>query len=171
MDIAIAIFFFFAMTDHAITLIPPIWRYYTSQVSRGVNSLRWWEYSVSSSIMLVLIFLVVGIRDIMSLICAFGANSAMIFLGLLHERVNLPVTMDGVGTVDWMPFIMGSVIGIIPWIALSVSLGLTQTNCLNNVSNGTYTVFTTTTAAATTSPPVNSTIAPVVSVMFTGGWW
>merc|ERR1711916_27785 len=64
------------------------------------------------------------------------------------------------GTVDWWPFIFGCIVGIIPWMGLSTSLGLAQTGCLENAANGTFTVFTTTTAAMTTSP-ANSTTMPM----------
>ena len=56
--------------------------------------------------MLVLIFLVVGIRDINALIVGFGANTAMIFFGLLQEQHN-----DLKDKVDWTPFIFGCIIG------------------------------------------------------------
>jgi hypothetical protein len=155
MDIAVAIFFFFAAVDHGITLlprlgpIPSVWSWYKESVARGINNLRWWEYSISSSIMLVLICLTVGIRDINALIMGFGSNSAMIYFGLLHEKINA-----GREKTDWMPFIFGCIAGIVPWIALSTTLGLTQVNCLTNRANGTYTVS----LPATTAPAVNTTL-------------
>lgn len=150
MDIAIAVFLLLAFADHALSvLVPPLWRIYKRNVARGINPFRWIEYSISASIMIVLIALVVGISDITSLINAFGANSAMILFGLLQEQYALhrERTHSPLRASDWLPFVFGSVIGIVPWIALSVQLGLTQTNCLRGV-NGTLFTVTATTAPA-----------------------
>jgi hypothetical protein len=68
--------------------------------------------------MVVLIAMLTGIRDVTALIALFGANAAMILFGLLMERVNRPD-----GPVDWRPFVYGSLIGAVPWIAISVQLG------------------------------------------------
>jgi hypothetical protein len=144
MDIGTGVFLLLAGVDHGATLLPPLWKYYTGQVARGVNPIRWIEYSISSSIMLVLISLTVGIRDINALIIGFGCNSAMILFGLVQEWENDPSERRG-RKVTWWPFIFGSVIGIVPWIALSTTLGLSQTNCLNEVYNSTFTVYDPTT--------------------------
>lgn len=161
MDIAIAVFLLLACVDHLLsTLVPPLWRMYKKNVARGVNPFRWIEYSISASIMIVLICLVVGISDITSLINAFGANSAMIFFGLVQEQYALRRAESGdkLSLGDWLPFIFGSIVGIVPWIALSVQLGLSQTNCLNGI-NGT--VFTT---YATTAPATNATVTAATCI-------
>ncbi len=153
MDIAIAVFLLLAFVDHALSIfVPPLWRVYKLNVARGINPFRWIEYSISASIMIVLISLVVGISDITSLINAFGCNTAMILFGLLQEQYSLRRAQhrDRATLSDWLPFLFGSIVGIVPWIALSVELGLTQTNCLNALNS---TVFTT---YATTAPAVSA---------------
>ncbi len=108
--------------------------------------------------MIVLICLVVGISDITSLINAFGCNSAMILLGLIQEQYVLRRGgSEDLSLADWLPFIFGSVVGIVPWISLSLQLGLTQTNCLNGVNS---TVFTT---YPTTAPAVSNATAAAVT--------
>jgi hypothetical protein len=88
-----------------------------------VNPARWWEYSISASIMVVLIAMLAGASDIVALLMMFGANAAMILFGLVMERSNL-----GKRKVDWSPFVWGCVIGAVPWIGIAVQLALSQDN-------------------------------------------
>jgi hypothetical protein len=68
--------------------------------------------------MVVLIAMLTGLRDAGALIALFGANAAMILFGLVMERVNRPGS-----PVDWRPFVYGSLIGAVPWIAIALQLG------------------------------------------------
>ena len=79
------------------------------------NYFRWAEYSLSSSVMIVLIAMLTGISDIAALIGLFAANAAMIFFGAVQERYERP------GGSLW-PFWMGCVVGIAPWLAVGVYL-------------------------------------------------
>jgi hypothetical protein len=88
---------------------------YRDQLSRGQNQFRWIEYSLSSSIMIVLIALLPGITNIAALLGLFGVNAAMIFFGSVQERYEEP------GGSMW-PFWMGSLVGIVPWIAITIYL-------------------------------------------------
>ena len=88
---------------------------YRDQLSRGQNQFRWIEYSLSSSIMIVLIAMLTGIGNIAALVAIFGVNAGMIFFGSVQERYEEP------GGSLW-PFWMGSALGIIPWIAIGVYL-------------------------------------------------
>jgi hypothetical protein len=73
-------------------------RWYEANVARAINPARWWEYSVSASLMVVLIAMLVGISELVALIVLFGANAAMILFGLVQEQVN-----TGRDEVDWRP--------------------------------------------------------------------
>ena len=88
---------------------------YRDQLSRGQNQFRWIEYALSSSIMIVLIALLPGITNIAALIGLFGVNAGMIFFGAVQERYEEP------GGSLW-PFWLGSVLGIVPWLAIGVYL-------------------------------------------------
>lgn len=88
---------------------------YRDQLSRGQNQFRWIEYSLSSSLMIVLIALLPGITDAAALIALFGVNAGMIFFGSVQERYEEP------GGSLW-PFWLGCVLGIVPWIAIGVYL-------------------------------------------------
>ncbi|MDH3308183.1 MAG: heliorhodopsin HeR [Acidimicrobiia bacterium] len=88
---------------------------YRDQLSRGQNQFRWIEYSLSSSVMIVLIAMLPGITNIAALLGLFGVNAGMIFFGSVQERYEEP------GGSLW-PFWMGTALGVIPWIAISIYL-------------------------------------------------
>ena len=160
MDIACAVFLLFAAVDHLVTIVPPVFHLYVDNVGKGTNPFRWIEYSVSASIMIVLISLLTGITELTALINMFGANSAMILFGLLMEQVNVGyLNPTAPRRVSWWPFIFGCIAGVFPWIAISVQLGETQTLCLGNTTIPTYTTIATT-RSATTAPAFSRTCIP-----------
>ncbi len=87
-------------------------RTYNRGVAATQNPFRWIEYSVSSTLMIVLIIMLLGDYDIGALIGVAAANVSMILFGWLMERHNTP----GADDVDWYPFIFGCLAGIAPWI-------------------------------------------------------
>jgi hypothetical protein len=90
-------------------------RRYRDQLSRGQNQFRWIEYSLSSSLMIVLIAMLPGITNVAALIALFGVNAGMIFFGSVQERYEEP------GGSLW-PFWMGCVLGVVPWVAIGIYL-------------------------------------------------
>ncbi len=119
--IAVALFLGLAALDHLLVAAPRIVRWYEHNLRNTINYARWIEYSVSASIMVVLIAMLTGITNLYALVGLFGANSAMILFGLLMERAN-----QGKETVDWWPFAFGCIIGIVPWVAIGIALGGAQ---------------------------------------------
>ena len=115
--IAIAVFLFLAAADHLLMTVPPVRRWYEANLRRGINYARWIEYSVSASIMILLIGLLTGVNNLYAMIAIFGANAAMILFGLVMEQVN-----RNRDEVNWWPFIFGCLIGIVPWISVTISL-------------------------------------------------
>ncbi len=113
---AVVCFLLLAALDHALVAAPGVHRWYSRCLDRRANYARWIEYSVSASIMIVLIGLFVGIRDLAAVAALFAANTAMILFGLLMERQQRP------GTADWSAFWFGSLIGIVPWLLIVVYL-------------------------------------------------
>jgi hypothetical protein len=115
---AVAAFLFLAAVDHGLMAAPRVHRWYERNLAEEMNPARWWEYSLSASLMVVLIAMLTGIRDVTALIALFGVNAAMILFGLVMERVNRPGR-----PVDWRPFVYGSLVGLAPWLAIGVQLG------------------------------------------------
>ena len=88
---------------------------YFNGLKKGINKFRWFEYALSSSIMIVLISTLFGIYDIASLILIFIVNATMNLFGLVMEQLNSGVEKT---KVNWGPFVWGSIAGIAPWIAI-----------------------------------------------------
>ena len=70
--IAIAIFLFLAAGDHLLTSVTPVRAWYERNLLRGINYARWIEYSVSASIMILLIGLLNGINNLYAILAIFG---------------------------------------------------------------------------------------------------
>jgi len=108
---------FLALSALAHALVCTVWwRRYITGLDRSRNPARWVEYSISSSLMIVLIAQLVGISDIAALLALFGVNAAMILFGWLQERYEEP------GGHGWLPFTFGCIAGIVPWLAISIYL-------------------------------------------------
>jgi hypothetical protein len=90
---------------------------YNKYLAKGINPFRWVEYSLSSSVIILLTSMLFGILDIGTLFMIFVANAVMNLLGLEMERVNQLKT-----NVNWGSFILGSVIGLAPWVLLGIYL-------------------------------------------------
>ena len=111
---SVALFLALAAIDHLVVAAPRVHRWYERGLARGVNHARWIEYSVSASIMIVLIGLFVGIRDLAAVGAIFAVNTGMILFGLLMERHQRP------GNPDWSAFWFGSLIGAVPWVLIAI---------------------------------------------------
>jgi Heliorhodopsin len=96
-------------------MLPGVFGRYISGLSEQHNYFRWAEYSLSSSVMIVLIAMLTGISDVAALIGIFTANGAMIFFGAVQERYERP------GGSLW-PFWLRCVVGIAPWLAVGIYL-------------------------------------------------
>jgi len=120
---AAAVFALLSAGAHLAVAIPG-WRWYTASLRRGTNPARWIEYSLSASLMIVLIAMLVGIYDIAALIALAGVNAAMILFGWAMEVHNRDRRELGGGnaTVSWHAFAFGCVAGAVPWIAIGVYL-------------------------------------------------
>jgi len=114
--IFVALFLLISALAHAIISIPKKTNdIYNADLKKGINKFRWFEYSISSSIMIVLISTLFGIFDIASLILIFIVNASMNLFGLVMEQLNAGTEKE---KVNWGPFVWGSIAGIAPWIAI-----------------------------------------------------
>jgi hypothetical protein len=112
-----AVFLGLAAVDHLVTATVAR-RTYEDDLRRGINRFRWVEYSLSATLMVLLIASYSGITDITAVIAIAGANVAMILFGWLQERSNPP----GRPATTMVPFWFGTIVGIAPWIAITVNL-------------------------------------------------
>lgn len=113
----VAAFLFISAVAHLTLSLPRVYDWYLANLRRGVNYARWAEYSVSSSVMIVVIAMLVGIYDIAALILLFALNATMILFGWLMELLNQHTRQT-----NWLPFWFGSFAGAVPWIAIGIYL-------------------------------------------------
>lgn len=114
---ATALFLVLAAVDHLVTAT--VGRdVYERDLKRGINRFRWIEYSLSATLMVILISMFSGITGIDALIAIAGANVAMILFGWLQESINPP----GREKTNMKPFWFGALAGLAPWVAIAVNV-------------------------------------------------
>lgn len=115
--VLVGVFLLLSAGAHALISFPKkINDMYNRDLLKGVNKLRWFEYALSSSVMIVLIATLFGIYDIASLTLIFIVNAAMNLFGLDME---LLASKRAEGEkLNWGPFVWGSIAGVAPWIAI-----------------------------------------------------
>lgn len=114
---AIALFLTLAAIDHLVTATVAR-STYEADLRRGINRFRWVEYSVSATLMIILIGFYSGITEVTAVVAVAGANVGMILFGWLQERMNPP----GRTSTTMVPFWFGALIGATPWLALLVNV-------------------------------------------------
>lgn len=113
----VAVFLFMSAAAHFLIASPGIYPWYRRNLDRQRNYARWIEYSLSASLMVVLIALLTGIGDVAALLAIAGVNASMILFGLLQEKYETPGER-----VSWLPYWFGVFAGAIPWVAIGIYL-------------------------------------------------
>jgi hypothetical protein len=91
--------------------------YYVRNLKMHINRVRWYEYALSSSLMIVIIAMLNGMYDLPSLVLIFALNAMMILFGYMMELHNQTTER-----MDWTAFIFGCIAGIVPWITIAMYL-------------------------------------------------
>ena len=112
----IASFLFLSAIAHLL-IGTVLYKKYVKDLKKGMNRYRWYEYSLSASVMIVAIGMLTGIYDIGTLLLLFFMNMMMILFGLRMEVHN-----QGKKKLDWNPFLFGCLAGLIPWIVIGIHL-------------------------------------------------
>lgn len=117
-NIGIGVVAFLALSAffHFLISSPKFFGRYKNGLLHNRNYFRWVEYSLSSSIMIWLILQINGVTDVGALFAVFAVNAAMILFGALQEKYEQP------GSGGFLPFIFGSMVGIVPWILVLIYL-------------------------------------------------
>lgn len=119
---AVALFLLLAAADHLVTATVLRGRY-ESDLRRGLNRFRWVEYSVSATLMVVLIGFYSGMTSVNLVLVVAGANVAMILFGWLQELMNPP----GRTTTTMLPFWFGTLVGLAPWASIVYNVAAAET--------------------------------------------
>jgi hypothetical protein len=114
---AVAVFLLLAALDHLLTGTV-LRTTYEHDLRRGINRFRWIEYSLSATLMVILISFYTGITNINAIIAVAGANVGMILFGWLQELMNPP----GRTTTTMLPFWFGTLVGLAPWISIAFNI-------------------------------------------------
>jgi hypothetical protein len=88
---------------------------YVKNLKLGMNPVRFYEYALSSSLMIVLIGMLAGLWDLGAIILIFGINAMMNLFGIMMELHN-----QNTKETKWTAFVYGSIAGIIPWIVIVI---------------------------------------------------
>ena len=86
---------------------------YVANLKKGMNPIRFYEYALSSSLMIVLIGMLTGLWDLGAIILIFSINATMNLFGIMMELHN-----QHTGRTDWIAFIYGCFAGIVPWVVI-----------------------------------------------------
>ncbi len=106
---------FLLLSGIALLLIaaPGINNWYRKNLLKGANYGRWIEYSITASLMIVVIAMLSGIYDLSTLILLFFMNAMMILFGWMMELHNQTTEKT-----DWTAFYFGCIAGAVPWVII-----------------------------------------------------
>jgi hypothetical protein len=108
----VALFFFLSAIAH-LFIATFYNKRYNRDLASGINKVRWIEYSISASIMMVAIAVLVGVYDFTSLLMIFVLIAIMNLLGLVMEVHNQTTKKT-----KWISYWIGCLAGIVPWFVI-----------------------------------------------------
>jgi hypothetical protein len=135
----ISSFLFLSAIAHFVTILPGVYEWYLKNLKYKINLIRWYEYALSSSVMVYVIAIECGIRDGFTLMLLCGLNAAMNLFGAameMHnsalrklsvlkqtgnsdiEKVDFDLDEDSTFRPNWSTFLYGCFVGILPWIVM-----------------------------------------------------
>ncbi len=112
--IAVSLFLLISAVAH-FYLATIGYKRYVENLKKGMNPVRFYEYALSSSLMIVLIGMLIGIWDLGAIILIFAVNATMNLFGIMMELHN-----QHTERTNWTAFIYGCIAGIVPWIVIMI---------------------------------------------------
>ena len=137
----ISSFLFLSAIAHFVTILPSVYEWYLKSLVAKINMIRWYEYALSSSVMVYVIAMLSGVRDGMMLFLLVGINACMNLFGAAMEQHNSSLRKlsilkqtkkSNVEEIDidldedtefkpaWANFVYGSFAGVLPWIVMGL---------------------------------------------------
>lgn len=111
----VAGFMFLSAIAHFFVASPWAYGWYVRNLKKGINYARWYEYSLSASLMLVLIGMLSGMYDVAVLILLFCLTATMNLFGLIMELHNQTTEKT-----NWTSYYFGCFAGMMAWIAVGI---------------------------------------------------
>jgi hypothetical protein len=135
-------FLLLSSVAHFLLTLPGIYEWYVANLKKERNYARWYEYALSSSLMIVVIALLCGMYDLGSLILIFFLNASMNLFGLLMEQYNsLQKETKPWKKPNWTAYIFGCIAGIVPWIVLGLYFFTAISEVADVVPDFVYAIF------------------------------
>jgi hypothetical protein len=120
----ISSFLFLSALAHFITILPKVYEWYIAKLHDRINLIRWFEYAISSSVMIFVIAALCNINDGLTLFLLVVANACMNLFGAVMELHNSTLRKLAEKNGEefkpsWYAFVFGCFAGIAPWIVLA----------------------------------------------------
>jgi hypothetical protein len=112
----VALFLFISAIAHFL-LATILYKWYIERLKNHINPARWYEYSLSASLMIVIIAMLTSIYDVGTLLALFTLTAVMNLMGLMMELHNQTTKKT-----NWTSYIIGCIAGFIPWVVIFISL-------------------------------------------------
>jgi phage FluMu protein Com len=112
----VALFLFMSAAAHFL-LATVLYQWYIKNLKRHINPARWYEYSLSASLMIFLIAMLVTIYDIGTLLALFTLTAVMNLMGLMMELHNQTTEQT-----QWTSYSIGCIAGFVPWVVIFIPL-------------------------------------------------
>lgn len=110
----VAAFFFMSAIAHLY--IATVYRKkYEQNLVKGINKVRWYEYGISASTMMIAIAMLSGVSDLSTIVMIFGATLVMNLCGLIME-VHNQTTLK----TNWLSYVVGTIAGLGPWVVVGI---------------------------------------------------
>jgi hypothetical protein len=128
---------FFVLSAVAHLFVATVYRKrYEANLKHGINKVRWIEYALSASTMMIGIAVLSGIYDFSSLLMIFGLTAIMNLMGLAMEIYN-----QGRSKVNWVAYNVGALAGILPWIVIAIYFWAGETYGSGNIPTFVYYIY------------------------------
>jgi len=112
----VALFLFISAIAH-ILIATVLYYRYVENLKNHMNPYRWFEYSISASVMIVIIAMLTTIYDLGTLLALFTLTAVMNLMGFMMELHNQTTQ-----NTDWTSYIIGCIAGLVPWIVIFIPL-------------------------------------------------
>jgi hypothetical protein len=122
------IFLLLSAAAHLLISSPAYVVRYEQNIQKGINPVRWWEYAISSSLMLVVLLMLGGLIELSTVVFIFTLNFIMNLMGLVMEKYN-----QLTDTTSWLPFNIGVLAGLVPWIMGGLYFWVSTNNIADSI--------------------------------------
>lgn len=137
LNLAYIVAAFFLMSSAAHLIVATVYKKrYAADLKVGVNKIRWIEYALSASTMMVGIGLLSGITDLSTLLMMFALTAIMNLTGLAMEVYN-----QGKDKPNWLAYNIGVLAGLIPWVVIGIYFWTTTSYGTGTIPTFVYFIY------------------------------